>query len=59
MLDSEACISAERAIVVDAMTALGLDPNDWRTRDKLIVAISPRVTGMLNYAHNGKLSHGG
>ena len=59
MLDSESCCSAERAIAVDAMLALGLDPNDWRLRDKLIQAISPRVTGMLDYAHNTKLTDAG
>lgn len=54
MLDSEPCVSAARALAVDVMMALGIDTNDWRTRDNLILAISPRVTGMLDYAHSDK-----
>ena len=48
-LDNEEGVSAARAIAVTAMLALGMDPGDWRTRDKLIWAILPQVDGMLDY----------
>ncbi len=48
-LDNEEGVSASRAIAVTAMLALGMDPGDWRTRDKLILAILPQVDGMLDY----------
>jgi hypothetical protein len=49
MLDTETGVSAARWIANLAMLAVGLDPYDWHTRDKLIVAISPPLDGMLDY----------
>lgn len=42
--------TASRAIAEDVMLALNIDPQDWRTRDKLIDAIYERVNGMLDSA---------
>jgi len=42
-------VSVSRAIATDVMLALGLDPNDFRTRDKIINSIYKRVNGMLDY----------
>ena len=41
--------SVARAVAVDAMRALGLDPNDYRTRDKIIAGIHVRLEGSLDY----------
>ena len=41
--------SAARRVAVDCMFALGLDPSDFKTRDKIITGISDRIDGMLNY----------
>ena len=42
-------ISVARAVAEDAMRALDLDPDDFRTRDRLTMAISPRTDGMLSF----------
>ena len=42
--------SAARHIATKAMISLGLDPDDFRTRDKIITGISAEVTNMLNQA---------
>ena len=48
MYDIAACESVARAVAIDAMQALGLDPNHWRTRDKLVLAIYPRIDAALD-----------
>ena len=48
MYDIAACESVARAVAIDAMQALGLDPDHWRTRDKLIFAICPRIDAALD-----------
>ena len=48
MYDIAACESVARGIAIDAMQALGLDPDHWRTRDKLIFAICPRIDAALD-----------
>lgn len=53
-LDNEEGVSASSAIAVTAMLALGMDPDDWRTRDKLILAILPQVDGMLDYVQTAE-----
>lgn len=35
--------SMARVVAIDAMRALGMDPSDFRVRDKIIVAIGPRI----------------
>ena len=40
--------SVSRLIAIDAMKALDLDPNDFRTRDKIINGINNRVNGTLD-----------
>ena len=49
MTQNRQSISAARVIAEDVMTELGMDPNDWRTRDRIIATVSPTLTGMLNY----------
>ena len=57
MLDDQACISAARAVAVDAMRSIGIHEGDWHTRDKIIMAISDRINGMLDHVrHNIELS---
>lgn len=41
-------MSVARAIAIDAMQAMGLDPAEWRLRDRVIVAISERVNRTLD-----------
>ena len=41
-------MSVSRMIAVDVMRALGLDPSDFRTRDKIINGINDRVNGTLD-----------
>lgn len=49
MQDEQRFISVARAIAVDAMLALKLDPaSDFMTRDKIIAAISDRVQRTLD-----------
>ncbi len=48
--DENPAESASRLVAIDAMVALGLDPNDFRTRDKIITGISDRINGMLDDA---------
>lgn len=48
-------ISASRAVAVDVMRCLGIDENDFRTRDKIIFSISDRIDGMLDYAYKSKI----
>jgi hypothetical protein len=55
MTDDQACISAARAVAVDAMRSLGMDEGDWRTRDNIIMAISDRINGMLEYVRHNQL----
>lgn len=43
--------SAARTVAVDAMNAIGLDPQDWRQRDAVINGISANLTWMLDYVH--------
>lgn len=54
MADVEKTESVARAVAVDAMLALGIDPNDFRRRDKLIEAIYPRINGSLDSAASCK-----
>lgn len=53
-LDNEEGVSASRAIAVTAMLALGMDPGDWRTRDKLILKLHPQVDGMLDHVQTAE-----
>jgi hypothetical protein len=49
MNDESRCESVARMVAVDCMMALGLDHiNDFRTRDKIIVAISDRINRALS-----------
>lgn len=43
--------SAARALAEDMMRVTGLmgGHDDWRTRDKIILAISDRLAGMLDW----------
>ena len=50
MWDERQFESVARVIAIDCMVVLGMDPSDFRTRDKVIVAISPRVQQALNEA---------
>lgn len=43
-------VSVSRLVAVDAMRALGLDPNDFRTRDKIIMAISGTINAAMDTA---------
>lgn len=52
MSDPARCESVARMVAIDAMIALGLDQNDFRTRDKIIGGISDRVNGTLNSVAN-------
>lgn len=46
-------VSVARAIATDVMFALNMNPDDWRTRDKIIDSIYKRVEGILDYVkHN-------
>ena len=45
-------VSVARQLAVDMMLALGMDPDDFNTRDKIILAISPRVEGVLDYVND-------
>lgn len=45
-------ISAARMIVEEALHAAGLNPHDFRLRDKVILSISGTIDGMLNYAQS-------
>lgn len=49
MTDDQQHISAARAVAVDVMRCLGMDENDFRTRDKIIFAIIDRIDGMLDH----------
>lgn len=49
MHDESRCESVSRMVAVDCMMALGLDHiNDFRTRDKIITAISDRINRALD-----------
>ena len=48
MHDESRCESVARMVAIDCMVSLGLDPNDFRTRDKIIVAISGRINQVLD-----------
>jgi hypothetical protein len=49
MQDEKRCESVARMVAMDCMMALNLDyANDFRTRDKIIVAISDRIDRTLN-----------
>ena len=49
MDNEERCESVARMIAIDCMMALGFDHvNDFRTRDKIIEKISPRVNRTLD-----------
>ena len=51
------CISAARLVAVDAMRALGHNPEDFRLRDKVVLAIFPTVNDQLDSAfEQGKLA---
>ena len=52
MASPDRCESVSRMVAIDAMIALGLDPADFRTRDKLILAINPRINGTLDFVAN-------
>ena len=45
-------ISVARQLAVDMMVSLGMDPEDFKTRDKIIMAISPRVEGVLDHVND-------
>lgn len=48
MFDEYRCESVARMVAIDTMIALGLDPHDFRTRDKIITGISERINGTLD-----------
>jgi len=48
MADEERCESVARMVAIDAMIALGLDPREFKTRDRVITAISDRINGTLD-----------
>ena len=48
MSDAKQWCSVSRMIAIDVMMAMGLDPNDFRTRDKIINGINDRVNGTLD-----------
>lgn len=48
MANGGRCEPIARLVAIDAMLALGLDPSDFRTRYKLIDAISDRINGTLD-----------
>lgn len=48
MAQDEEMVSVSRMIAIDAMRAMGLDPNEWRLRDEIISAICQRVDGTLD-----------
>jgi hypothetical protein len=50
MMSGKPCQSCAREIAESAMTALLLDPSDFRLRDKIIVAIAPKVEAMMDAA---------
>lgn len=54
MHDQERFKSVARMVAIDCMIALGLDHiNDFRTRDKIIIAISDRINLALDQATDG------
>lgn len=48
MYDDGSGISVSRRVAMDVMRTLGLDPNDFRTRDKIITGISNTVDDVLD-----------
>ena len=52
MAPDGACVSVARMIAIEAMQAMGLDPTEWRLRDKIIMAISDRVNGTMDFVAN-------
>ena len=52
MYNEERTESVSRMVAIDAMIALGLNPEDFKTRDKIIVAISDRINGTLEHVDN-------
>lgn len=40
--------SVSRKVAIDAMVAMGLNPDDFWIRDRLIMAISDRIDGSLD-----------
>lgn len=44
--------SVERTIAERAMQSLGLDPNDFKQRDRVVLAISATVTSALDAAYD-------
>ena len=44
------CDSVSRMIAIKAMISLGLDPSDFKVRDKLIMGICETVNDVLDQA---------
>lgn len=55
-MDGDSSKSISRVIAIDCMLALGLDPDDWRTRDKIIMGICRGVDEVLDQASGRKLT---
>lgn len=53
MSDADRCESVARMIAIDAMCAIGLDPHDFKLRDKIISGIVTRVDGTLDFVAGG------
>lgn len=52
MHSEERTESVARMVAIDAMVALGLNPNDFKTRDKIIGAISDRINATLDHVND-------
>lgn len=50
MASRERCESVSRMVAIEAMEAAGLDPDDFRLRDRIINAIHHRINGSLDDA---------
>lgn len=50
MMDNERCESAARHLAIRALVAMDLDPNDFRLRDKVIMATADTLNRMLDDA---------
>jgi len=50
MHDEKRCESVSRMVAIDVMITLGLDPADFRTRDKIINGIHDRINRSLDEA---------
>ncbi len=47
-MDGVSANSISRIIAIDCMLALGLDPDNWEIRDKIIMGICRGVDGVLD-----------